>query len=156
MLLSVEPGRYRPTVAADARVVWMPGRVRTEIHLITDDTGGAFCLLVDHPPPGWALPAHRHHNEAETIHIVEGDFEMEVDGARSQLSAGQTIHIPRGAIHSGANVGQQLGHRIVLFSPAGMERFFLEAGAPSADSEIDLPAALASATRHGWEFVTQP
>ncbi len=22
---------------------------------------------------GWSLPAHRHHNEAETIHIIEGD-----------------------------------------------------------------------------------
>jgi quercetin dioxygenase-like cupin family protein len=140
----------------DARVVWMPGGVRTEIHLTADDTGGAFCLLVDHPPAGWSLPPHRHHNEAETIHIVEGDFEMEVDGARSQLSAGQTIHVPRSVIHSGANVGQQPGHRVVLFSPAGMERFFLEAGAPKPDSEIDPTAALASATRHGWEFIAQP
>ncbi len=142
-------------MAAGARVVWMPGGVRTEIHLIAEDTGGAFCLLVDYPPPGWSLPAHRHHDEAETIHIAEGDFEMEIDGSRVHLSAGQTIHIPRGEIHSGANVGQRLGRRVVLFSPAGMERFFSEAGAPSADTEIDIPAALASATRHGWEFITE-
>ena len=143
-------------MAANARVVWMPGGVRTEIHLTDEDTGGAFCLLVDHPPVGWSLPAHRHHNEAETIHIVQGGFEMEVDGARSQLSAGQTIHVPRDVIHSSANIGQQPGHRVVLFSPAGMERFFLEAGAPTPDSEIDLAAALTSATRHGWEFITEP
>jgi uncharacterized cupin superfamily protein len=134
----------------------MPGGVRTEIHLTADDTGGAFCLLVDRPPAGWSLQAHRHHNEAETIHIVEGDFEMEVDGARSRLSAGQTIHVPRGVIHSSANIGQQPGHRVVLFSPAGMERFFFEAGASVPGSEIDLTAALASANRHGWEFITQP
>ena len=133
----------------------MPGDVRTEIHLTAEDTNGAFCLLVDHLPVGWSLPPHRHHNEAETIHIVQGDFEMELDGARSQLSAGQTIHIPRGVIHSSANIGRQTGHRVVLFSPAGMERFFLEAGAPTPDSEIDLAAALTSATRHGWEFITQ-
>jgi quercetin dioxygenase-like cupin family protein len=148
------PGGYGPRMAADTRVVWMPGAVRTEIHLTAEDTSGAFCLIVDHPPAGWSLPAHRHHNEAETIHIVEGEFEMEVDGARSQLSAGQTVHVPRGVIHSGANIGQQPGRRVVLFSPAGMERFFLEAGAPTPDSEIDLAAALASATRHGWEFIT--
>ncbi len=65
----------------------MPGGVRTEIQLTGEDTGGAFCLLVDHPPAGWSLPPHRHHQEAETIHIVEGDFEMEIDGARSRLSA---------------------------------------------------------------------
>jgi quercetin dioxygenase-like cupin family protein len=100
------------------------------------------------------LPRHRHHNAAETIHIVDGDFEMELDGHRSHLSAGDTIHVPRGAIHSSANVGEQPGYRVVLFNPAGMERFFLEAGVPSSDGEIDLAAALASATRHGWEFIT--
>lgn len=134
----------------------MPGGVRTEIHLGGEDTDGVLCLLVDHPPVGWSLPPHRHRNEAETIHIVEGEFEMEVDGVRSRPSAGQTIYVPRGVIHSGANVGHRSGRRVVLFSPAGMERFFLEAGALSPDSEIDLSAVLASAARAGWEFVDQP
>jgi quercetin dioxygenase-like cupin family protein len=134
----------------------MPGAVRTEIHLTSEDTDDAFCLLVDHPPAGWSLPAHRHRNEAETIHIVEGDFEMEVDGQPLRLSAGETIHVPRGVIHSGTNIGKQAGHRVLIFSPAGMERFFLEAGAPTPDSETDPAATLVSATRHGWEFVTEP
>jgi quercetin dioxygenase-like cupin family protein len=142
-------------MATDARVVWMPGGVRTEIHLAAEDTGGAFCLLVDHPPAGWSLPAHRHRNEAETIHIVEGDFEIEVDGRRSRLSAGETIHVPRGVVHSGANVGGQPGRRVMLFSPSGIERFFIEAGAATPDGETDPASALASAVRHGWEF-TEP
>jgi mannose-6-phosphate isomerase-like protein (cupin superfamily) len=140
-------------MADDARVVWMPGGVRTEIHLDTHDTGGAFCLLVDHPPAGWSLPPHRHLNEAETIHVVDGEFELEVEGRRSRLSAGQTAHVPRGAIHSGANVGDGPGRRVLVFSPSGMERFFLDAGAPSPEDEVDPADVLASATRHGWEFV---
>jgi quercetin dioxygenase-like cupin family protein len=132
----------------------MPGGVRTEIHLAGEDTAGAFCLLVDHPPAGWSLPTHRHANEAETIHIIEGAFEMSLDGTPTQLSAGESIHIPRGVTHSTRNVGQQTGRRIVLFSPAGMEHFFLEAGQPTPDSEPDLGAVLASATRHGWQFAT--
>ena len=140
-------------MSAKSRVVWMPGGVRTEIHLTAAETGGAFCLLVDHPPAGWSLPTHRHHNEAETIHIIAGGFEMEVDGQGVRLSAGETIHVPRGVIHSGANIGQQTGRRLVLFSPAGMERFFLETGAESPDAEVDPGAALESAIRHGWEFV---
>jgi mannose-6-phosphate isomerase-like protein (cupin superfamily) len=131
----------------------MPGGVRTEVHLAGEDTGGAFCLLVDRPPAGWSLPPHRHRNEAETIHIVAGDFEMDVGGRQSRLSAGETIHVPRGAVHSSANVGRQPGHRVVLFSPAGIERFFLETGASTPGAEVDVAAALASAGRHGWEFV---
>lgn len=139
-------------MAGDARVVWMPGGVRTEIHLGGEETNGALCMLVDHPPAGWSLPAHRHANEGETIHIVEGDFEMELRRERTQLSAGETIHIPKGVVHSGANIGSRAGRRIVLFSPAGMEDFFLEAGSPTEYREPDLAAAIASATRHGWEF----
>lgn len=136
----------------DVRVVWMPGGVRTEIHLGGEDTGGAFCMLLDQPPAGWSLPAHRHANEAETIHVLEGEFELEIDGRRSRLSAGQTIHIPKGVVHSGGNVGSSGGQRIIIFSPAGIEGFFLEAGSPSAELEPDLAATLQSATRHGWEF----
>jgi quercetin dioxygenase-like cupin family protein len=146
-------GGYRPHMGAEPDVVWMPGGIRTEIHLTREKTGGAFCLLVDHPPAGWSLPLHRHQNEAETIHVVDGEFEFEVDGRRSRLCSGQTIHVPQGVIHSSTNVGGGTGCRVVLFSPAGMERFFLEAGAPTPDAEVDPDAALASATRFGWEFV---
>jgi quercetin dioxygenase-like cupin family protein len=131
----------------------MPGGVRTEIHLTGEDTGGAFCLLHDRPPAGWSLPPHLHRNEAETIHIVEGAFEVVVDGERIELSAGETVHVPRGAVHSSANVGENAGKRVVIFSPAGMEGFFLEAGTQSPDDAIDLRAALASAVEHGWEFM---
>jgi quercetin dioxygenase-like cupin family protein len=132
----------------------MPGGVRTEIHLTGADTGGAFCLLVDQPPVGWSLPRHLHRGAAETIHIVEGEFEMEIDGRRSRLDAGQTAHIPADVVHAGGNVGVTQGRRIVVFSPAGMEAFFLEAGAPAQEVEVDRASALASATRHGWEFIS--
>jgi len=72
-----------------------------------------------------------------------------------RIAAGQTIHVPRGVIHSGSIVGQQPGRRVVIFTPAGMERFFLEAGASTPDTPVDLAAALASATRHGWEFIAR-
>jgi quercetin dioxygenase-like cupin family protein len=133
----------------------MPGGTRTEIHLDAQDTGGAFCLIVDHPPAGWSLPAHRHTNETETIHVVDGEFELEVDGMPMRLSAGQTVHVPRGVLHSGVNVGGRPGRRVLIFSPAGMERFFLDAGAATSDSEVDAAALLTAAARYGWEFAAE-
>ncbi len=131
----------------------MPGGVRTEIHLTGADTDGAFCLLVDEPPAGWSLPAHLHADAAETIHVLAGEFEMTVDGAGGRFGPGDSIHIPAGIVHAGSNVGDSPGRRVLLFSPAGMEGFFAEAGAASPDAEIDRRATLDSATRHGWEFV---
>jgi quercetin dioxygenase-like cupin family protein len=138
----------------DPQVVWMPGDTRTEIHLTTEDTDGRFCMLLDHPGPGWSLPPHLHSNESETIHIVAGEFKMEVGDERMVVSAGETVHVPRGVIHSGANIGEQTGKRVLLFSPAGMERFFMEAGASAPGGKADRAATAATAMRHGWEFVT--
>lgn len=66
---------------------------------------------------------------------------------------GTTLHIPAGVVHSGENVGDGPGRRLLVFTPAGMEHFFREAGAATPAAEVDRAAALASATRHGWRFV---
>lgn len=131
----------------------MPGGVRTEIQLTGADTGGAFCLLVDEPPAGWSLPPHVHTDPAETIHVIEGEFEMTVEGTTTRMGPGQTLHIPAGVVHAGGNVGVGSGRRLLVFSPAGMEEFFREAGAPSPAALVDRGAALESALRHGWRFV---
>jgi ribosomal protein S18 acetylase RimI-like enzyme/mannose-6-phosphate isomerase-like protein (cupin superfamily) len=135
-------------------VVWMPGGVRTEIRLGAERTGGTFCLLVDEPPAGWRLPAHRHLGESETIQVLEGEFEMDIAGERSLLRAGDTIHVPAGVVHAGGNVGQQTGRRLVIFHPAGVEGFFREVGAESPSDPMDAVAVLDSAARHGWEFAS--
>lgn len=87
----------------------MPGGLRTEIHLDAEQTAGACCLLIDEPPAAWSLPPHRHTNAAETIHIIEGEFWMEIDGERSRLTRGQTVHIPGGVVHSGGMRGPPPG-----------------------------------------------
>jgi quercetin dioxygenase-like cupin family protein len=140
-------------MASEPEFVWMPGGVRTEIRLTGADTGEAFCLLLDEPPAEWSLPAHIHTDAAETIHVLEGEFEMTVAGATERLGPGQTLHVPAGVVHAGGNVGAGPGRRLLIFSPAGMEEFFREAGAPSPEAEVDNRSALESALRHGWRFV---
>jgi len=131
----------------------MPGGVRTEIHLSGQDTGGVFCVLIDHPPARWSLPAHRHRGEAETIHVIDGAFEMQIDGRHVLLSAGETVHIPARTVHSGRNSGGHGGRRLIIFSPAGMEQFFMDVGTATPDAETDPARVLASAAEHGWEFL---
>jgi mannose-6-phosphate isomerase-like protein (cupin superfamily) len=141
-------------MSAPPQVVWMPGGVRTEVHLDSAATGGAFCLLADEPPVGWALPAHLHRDHAETIHVVAGEFEVDVEGVTSRLAPGQTVHVPRGVVHASRNVGSEAGRRVLVFDPGGMERFFLEAGAQAPESAIERDELVATAARHGWEFVS--
>jgi quercetin dioxygenase-like cupin family protein len=134
----------------------MPGGLKTEIHLGAEDTDGAFCLLVDHPPAGWSLPAHRHKNEAESMYVLEGEFEIDVEGTVSRVSAGQALHVPRGVVHSGGNIGETTGRRVLVFTPGGVERFLVEVGVPDPGIEIDLDAAASVASRYGFDFLGQP
>ena len=130
----------------------MPGAVRTEVKLGAADTGGRLCLLIDEPPAGWRLPPHRHANEAETIHVLAGCFQMQIDRQRVSLRAGDTLHVPAGVMHSGANVGPETGKRVVIFTPGGLEAFFLEVGKPCRGAAFDREKVLAAARRWGWEF----
>ena len=87
------------------------------------------------------------------MHVLSGEMAVVVDGEERVVGAGETAHVPRRVLHSGRNAGAEVLRRIVIFSPAGIEGFFLEAGAASP-SEVDAGAALDSALRHGWEFVS--
>ena len=132
--------------------VWLPGPLRVEVRLGARETGGSHCLLIDHPPPGWTLPAHRHANESETILVEAGRFEMVIDGVRSELGPGDLRHVPRGVEHAGRALGDAPGRRTIVFAPAGIERFFLVAGTEQPEPEPDLARLLAAAERHGWRF----
>ena len=134
----------------------MPGALRVVVHLQGSDTAGAFCVIEDHPPPGWALPTHWHQNESETTYVVEGRFEIVVAGARRVLERGDVAHVPRGIEHSGAALGDRPGRRVLVFAPAGIERFFLQAGSVDPATEFDAERIYALAKEHGWRFASQP
>ena len=134
------------------RTVWMPGGLRVEIHLGAADTNGALCLLVDEPPPGWTLAAHRHTREAETIHIVAGRYAMTIDGEEQEVGPGDTIHIPTGVEHAATLLGAEPGRRVITFTPAGIEEFFLSGGTRNRDDLVDSRALLDLAMAHGWQF----
>ena len=119
-----------------------------EIHLDGERTGGTLCVVVDHPPPEFRLVPHRHRDEDETIHIIEGTYEFQCDGESRPLGPGDTVHVPRGTAHAIRNTGDTAGRRVLVFHPAGIERFFR-----AASAERD-PQRLATLAReHGWELL---
>jgi len=132
--------------------VWLPGPLRVEVRLGARETDGAFCLALDHPPPGWSLPEHRHAGESETVHVLEGRFALEVDGVHHELGPGDSLHVPRGVPHAGGTLGDEPGRRLLVFAPAGMERFFLAAGAAAPEQIADRATLARIAAEHGWRF----
>lgn len=53
--------------------------------------------------PGAMVPEHSHEHEQVT-NVVEGVFELSVDGDSARLEAGSVVVIPSGASHSGRSI----------------------------------------------------
>ncbi len=96
-----------------------------------EDTGGRFCVIDMHIPPGGGPPPHRHDFE-ETFIVLEGEIDVTFRGNKSVGRAGDTLNIPSNAPHQFHNASSNAARLLCICSPAGQEKFFLEVGIPVA------------------------
>lgn len=110
-------------------VHWGPGGV-VRIVAGADTTDGAFSICEVTEQPGSAAPLHAHHGEAEGFFVLEGALELTCGDDTLTANAGDFVYAPKDVPHTYAVVGDQPARVLLLFSPAGFESFFAEAGAP--------------------------
>ena len=67
-----------------------------------------------------AAPAHSHDHYDETIYGVAGVLTWTVNGQPIEVSAGQALCIPRGAIHRFDNHGSQEARALCVITPAAI------------------------------------
>jgi quercetin dioxygenase-like cupin family protein len=93
------------------------------------ETGGRYCLIDMHVPPGGGPPPHRHDFE-EMFTIIDGEIELTFRGKTQRASAGSTINIPANAPHAFKNASTAPARLLCLCSPPGLEEFFMAVGVP--------------------------
>src|ERR1700722_11197408 len=96
-----------------------------------EQTGGRFCVVDMHVPPGGGPPPHRHDFE-ETFILLEGEMEATFRGEKLKVRAGETLHIPANAPHQFHNASNGPVRMLCICSPAGNDKFFAEVGVPVA------------------------
>ena len=67
-----------------------------------------------------AAPAHSHNAYEETIYQLQGDLTWTVNGETHTLSPGQSLCIPRGAIHRFDNNTTQDSKSLCVITPAAL------------------------------------
>jgi quercetin dioxygenase-like cupin family protein len=60
---------------------------------------GAYVAFVHVVPPGTGVPMHIHHNDEESIFVVEGQVVVRVDGETFEMGPGDMVNMPRGTPH---------------------------------------------------------
>jgi quercetin dioxygenase-like cupin family protein len=130
--------------------------------LITgEQTGGAFFMAEVWVPPGGGTPPHIHHREEETFYLQQGTLTIQVGGKTLDASPGDFIHLPRGIVHCFQNTGNADAKFLMVVTPAGLEKFFVEVFYPAGDGSAALPPmteaflgrVLAAAPKYGVEFL---
>lgn len=98
-----------------------------------DSTGGAFGLIEQLAPPGFAAPPHVHHAEDEAFYLIEGDATFSCGDLTFPAHPGSFIWLPRDVAHWFRVEGDAPARLLQWNSPAGLERFFVEMGEPVRD-----------------------
>jgi quercetin dioxygenase-like cupin family protein len=96
-----------------------------------EETDGALTAVENVIPPGEGPPLHTHANEDEFWWVIEGELRFTLGEALETAPAGSFVFVPRGTPHNFQNVGSDAARILVMFTPAGMERFFERFAEPS-------------------------
>jgi mannose-6-phosphate isomerase-like protein (cupin superfamily) len=149
---------HRP--ASDGLTFWGPGDMYR--FLVTgEETGGAYFAMEALVPPGGGPPPHIHRNEDETFYIVEGEVDIRLGDEAVTAGVGDFVNVPRGRVHCFHNSGDTAMRMILTFTPAGIEKFFVETleraldpALPAPDNVAEVAARYAAAApRYGIEFL---
>jgi quercetin dioxygenase-like cupin family protein len=106
------------------------GPVENRFLLTGDDSNGSASVFEFVVPAGQKLAAPAHKNDAceEVLYGIEGILTWTVDGASIEVGPGQTLCIPRGAVHRFDNLGNQDVKQLAVITPAIMgPAYFREA-----------------------------
>jgi quercetin dioxygenase-like cupin family protein len=119
--------------------------------LVTKEmTGGASATLLETSPPGGGPPPHRHENEDETFFIVEGEYELLVDGEWVKGRPGDAFYRARGTVHTFRNCGQTAGKILIVVAPGGFQNYLEEISPLSVPA--DLGKLIEISNRYGIFF----
>jgi quercetin dioxygenase-like cupin family protein len=127
-------------------------------------TGGAYTIVEVTVLPGSGPPLHLHRDEDEAFIVLEGEFEFAAAGETVRVRAGGTIAVARGTPHKFTAVGPSPGRLVGVVRPAGLERFFAEAGTrlpgrdhqPSPATPEQVERAIRLMPDYGMELVPEP
>ena len=119
-----------------------------------EESGGSVAIHEFDVPAGAGLPLpHSHDAYEETIYGLAGTVTFTIEGTPSEIGPGQAVCIPRGAVHSFANVGYVDATALAIVTPGILGGDYFREVAAIVDSAAGGPPDLAAIgevmRRHG-------
>ena len=87
---------------------------------------GMFELSV--PPGSNVPPPHSHSNNEECVYVLAGTLRYSVGAESRDLTVGQTMSTPRGAVHAFSNPFSETARALIVMSPDVGAQYFRDVG----------------------------
>jgi len=108
------------------------------------DTGNSTAWMLIENARHQGVPLHKHLYEDESFFVVSGIFEIIVGGITTSGGPGTYAYGPRNVPHQWTNIGAGRGQLLNVYTPGGIDKFFLTVGIPIHSSaeqpQVDLAA----------------
>jgi quercetin dioxygenase-like cupin family protein len=135
--------------APEEKWYWYPGH-SLAFKSIGKDTGGTCTWVLVENSPREGVPFHKHQHEDESFYVIAGRFEITVGDSTISGGPGTYMYGPRGVQHRWTNVGSERGRLLNVFTPSGLEDYFLAVAIPIGSSSeqpsVDMAALNARMT----------
>lgn len=117
------------------------GPLTVRFLLTGEQSGGSIAAFEVFVPGGQhlAAPAHSHDHYEETIYGLEAVLTWTVGGKPIEVGPGQTLCIPRGAVHRFDNHGSQDAKALCVITPAAIGPQYFRDAAEAIDAAAGGP-----------------
>ncbi len=131
------------------------GELTITSRIIGSQSGGAF-ELYDLTLGPFTIDYHVHHNQDETLSVLEGEIEFVIAGEKYSRPAGSVVFVPRGVHHGFTNRGPARARVLAMFTPAKNQNdYFRQLEKLVAAPSLDKAAVQSLQKRYDQELVPE-
>lgn len=147
--------------AGAGQAIWFLGTLMT-VKAGGDQTRGAFTLIEQLAPPGFAPPLHIHHSDEEAFYVLEGELTITCGDRTWTAAPGAFVLLPRGISHTFAVSDAGPAKLLQITAPAQFERFAAELGEPALQPTLppetpqNVSRLLEIMAKYGYELAGPP
>ena len=135
--MTVEPGATQlPHAVPAGQGVEINWRSTMLVKAGASETEARFTLIETANPAHSGPPLHVHSKEDEAFFVLEGDYTFYFGDQEVHARPGDFVLLPRGLAHR-YRVGALPGRVLMIFAPAGIERYFEELTSVLGDEKAE-------------------
>jgi mannose-6-phosphate isomerase-like protein (cupin superfamily) len=123
-----------------------------ESKLGSSDTGGMAFVFENATPPGDGVPPDVHTREDEMLRVIDGEYQIFLDGKTYKATAGAVFNFPRSVAHGFRNITDKPARALFITTPgANFEKFVGELSSLEPRVPTDMAKIAGVSSRYGLQ-----